>query len=65
MARKKEKYHITVSRGMRGYFAVMLAEDEDGFIEPVQTSPITCRTYAEAKRDAEMWAAAEMIPCNA
>lgn len=45
---------IGATSGMRGYFAVMY--DEDG---PINTSPITCKSFSEAEKDAVEWAKSE------
>lgn len=52
-------YYITVTHGLRGYFAVMVVRDPDGFEEPMQTSPVTGRTREDAVKDAIAWAEAE------
>jgi hypothetical protein len=57
---RKEKYYITVTSGMRGYFAVMIGV-KDGFSEPIQSSPITCNSFEEAVQDAKAWARAERL----
>ncbi len=48
--------YVTVTSGLRGYFAVLV---EDG--EPVQTGFSSYETYEEAAEDAESWAMAEGI----
>lgn len=48
--------YITVTSGLRGYFAVLV---EDG--EPVQTGFSSFETYEEAAEDAESWALAEDV----
>ena len=53
------KIKIGVTSGMRGYFAVKY--DEEG---PIQTSPITCKTFKEAQEDAVFWAKAEELPLD-
>ena len=52
--------YITVIGGLRGYFAVLI-DDSQGFPEPIQTSPISCKTMEEARDDARKWAEAEGI----
>lgn len=58
---RMEKYYITVTSGMRGYFAVMIGVDKSGFSEPIQTSPVTCRSHEEAVFDAKSWARSEEL----
>lgn len=63
MSKKKETYYITVTSGLRGYFAVLIAQEtETGFCEPVQTSPFSYNNYKKARQDAEIWAKAEGLP---
>lgn len=61
MSKEPTNLHVTVTSGLRGYFAVLIG-NFDGFPEPIQTSPITCKTFKEAEQDAKYWAKAEGIP---
>jgi hypothetical protein len=56
--------YITVTKGMRGYFAVMVERDASGFEEPVMSSPISCATIQEAVKDAASWARSEGLKCK-
>jgi hypothetical protein len=49
-----KQVRIGVTFGLRGYFAVMY--DDDG---PIQTSPISCKTFDAAVADAKTWAQSE------
>jgi hypothetical protein len=52
--------YITVTSGMRGYFAVMIT-DEDGFEQPDRTSPFSSQDKDEAIEDAKEWAKSECL----
>jgi hypothetical protein len=52
---------VTVTSGMRGYFAVLMTCAEDGYWEPEQTGIGSYRTPDEAWREAQDWAVAEGI----
>lgn len=51
---------VTVTSGMRGYFAVLMTY-ENGYWEPWQTGIGSYRTADEAWREAQDWAAADGI----
>jgi hypothetical protein len=53
-------YYITVTRGMRGWFAVMIIS-EKGYDEPWVSSPCSYETREEAEEEAVAWAQAENI----
>lgn len=52
---------VTITHGMRGYFAVLLVwnEDHGGFYEPWNSGFGSYETAKEAVPEAEMWAEAE------
>lgn len=56
--------YITTSRGMAGHFAVLLSYSPEfgGFYEPYETGSGRYKTQAEARQEAELWAAEENIP---
>lgn len=54
--------YITVTSGLRGYFAVLVEQGDDGFTEPVQSSPFAYPTKEEAEKDGRNWAASEELP---
>lgn len=49
--------YVTVTSGLRGYFAVLIVDDE-----PWQTGVGSYRTEVEAVPEAESWAKAEDVP---
>jgi hypothetical protein len=57
--------YVTITSGMRGYFAVLMTWTEydncrdDGFYEPENTGFGSYKTYAEAVPEARSWAEAE------
>ena len=54
--------YVTVTSGMRGYFAVLMAWDKEfKAYEPWQTSPLSYKDGAGATRDGKSWAKAEGI----
>ena len=55
------KPYVTVTHGIRGYFAVMLVWNEAGFYEPWNSSPVTCATRAAAVTDGKFWADSEGV----
>ena len=54
-------YYVCVTKGLRGYFAVLVEEFPDGFMEPIQTGFGSYDTVEEAKVEAMVWAKAEDI----
>lgn len=58
MSPPRKPYYITITSGMRGWFAVMI-DDNDGFPEPVQTGIGSYKTSEGAMREAREWAEAE------
>lgn len=54
----EHKPYITTGFGMRGYYAVYVAwnEDHGGFYEPWTTSDETFKNHAAAAKYAEAWA---------
>lgn len=61
MADEDRAPFVTVTFGMRGYFAVLMTWDEDGFWGPWQTGIGSYRTADEAFREAQDWARADGI----
>jgi hypothetical protein len=55
---------VTVTSGMRGYFAILMFWDEDGFWDVWQSGIGSYRTAEEARKDAREWAHAEGIRCE-
>ena len=53
--------YITVTSGLRGYFAVLVTWDEECGYVPWCTSPFSHDTPSGAEDDAAEWAAAEGI----
>lgn len=53
------KDYITVTRGMRGYFAVHVTWNLEGFWEPQQSGVGSYATAEEAEVEAKMWARSE------
>lgn len=51
----------TVSFGMRGYFAVLMCWDEDGFWDVWQSGIGSFKSHEGAAREARDWAAAEEL----
>lgn len=58
MAKKKKPPYITITNGMRGYFAV-LVDGETG--EPINSSMFSYKTSKEAEKDGKFWARAEEL----
>ena len=67
MTEELRNYRVDVTNGMRGYFAVLIADvyENGRFLgpEPIQTSPFSAKTFDEAVEDALDWAVAEGLPC--
>lgn len=61
---KSRNYRITVTSGMSGYFAVMIAdyEDIDWNADIVTTGIGRYKTRKEAEQEAKSWAEDEEIP---
>ncbi len=59
MKEESKKSYITVTHGMRGYFAVQLWWNPEGFWEPYQTGIGSYLTKAAAEPEAKQWAEAE------
>lgn len=59
---KPDQPHITVSSGLRGFYAVHIARDEGGLWEPVETAPLAHPTFEAAEIDARQWAEMEGLP---
>ena len=53
---------ITVTKGMRGFFAVMVWWNPQGFWEPYESHPCSHEEGAGAQADAKSWAEAEGLP---
>jgi hypothetical protein len=53
-------FYVTVTSGMRGYFAVLIDESE-GFPEPVNTGNGSYKTADGAAVEVQDWARAEGI----
>lgn len=56
-----EKFWISVTHGMRGYFAVMMVEEADGFVDVQQSGIGSYETMEEAEREGREWAKAEEL----
>lgn len=54
--------YITVSRGIGGYYSVMIWWNPEGFEEPYQTGIGRFKTSDMAIVDGKFWARAEGIP---
>lgn len=67
MVEQNHPSYVTVTHGMRGYFAVMLAwnSDLDGFYEPLMTGLGSYDTAAKAEPEAKDWASAEGVEYRA
>lgn len=53
---------VDISYGMRGWFAILMSDDDCPNVPNVeQSSPITCRNREEAILDARRWVASEGI----
>jgi len=63
----KPEPYVTITHGMRGYFAVLLHwnEDHGGFWEPWNTSDFSYSSRAGAERDGKAWAEAEGLEFKA
>ena len=56
---------VTVTQGLRGYFAVLMTwEEELQHHTPFNSAFGSYSTSAEARQDAEAWALAEEIECR-
>jgi hypothetical protein len=57
------KPYVTITRGMRGYFAVLLSWNHEygGFYEPFNTGVGSYKTAAQAEPEAKDWAIAEEV----
>jgi hypothetical protein len=53
--------YITITNGLRGYFAVLITLSDDGFEEPGQTGIGSYNTPQEAIPEAKSWANDEGI----
>ncbi len=53
--------YITITQGMRGYFAVLLCWNDEGFHEPYTTGFGSYATREEAIPEAKQWAEAENL----
>ena len=57
------KKYVTVTHGMRGYFAVLIWTNPDGnFQEPWSTGLASYKTAEEAYPEAQSWAKDEGVP---
>lgn len=56
---------ISVSQGMRGHFAVLMAWNKEGFYEPWNTGFGSYATREEAALEAQQWAEAEELEFRA
>ena len=64
MAEKCVSRYVTVTCGMRGYFATLIGLFSDGnssYYEPIQTSDLSFDNKDEAMEDAINWAKSEGI----
>jgi hypothetical protein len=53
-----DKLYVTVTSGMRGFFAVLI-DETDGYPEPVQSGPGSYESPEGAAVEAREWARAE------
>lgn len=53
--------YVTTTNGMRGWFAVLVHWNEEGFYEPWNTGFSSYKTKAEAEVEAKQWAEDEGI----
>lgn len=53
--------YITITKGMRGYFAVHVTWNPDGFYEPYDTGIGSFPSASAAEPEAKMWAEEEGI----
>lgn len=56
---QKATFYITTTNGMRGWFAVMVRVDPDGFEERQMTSPRSHINQEQAEGEAAEWAKEE------
>lgn len=61
----KRPSFISVSQGMSGHFAVLMAWNKEGFYEPWNTGFGRYSTREEAAREAREWAEAEGLEYKA
>ena len=61
MSETNHKPYITTTKGMRGWFAVLVHWDSEGFWEPWQTGIGSYKTQSEAEKEAREWATAEEL----
>lgn len=63
---RQHKRIVTVTHGMRGYFAVQMwfntTDHSEGFWEPWESAPCSFSDEADAWTDAADWAFAEGLP---
>jgi hypothetical protein len=59
--RREHPPYVTVTYGMRGWFAVLLTwnDEHGGFYEPFNTGPGSYKTSEDAQKEARLWAEAE------
>lgn len=53
--------YVTTTHGMRGWFAVLMWYNPEGFWEPFQSGIGSYKTQIEAEKEAKEWADAEEI----
>lgn len=53
--------YVTISHGMRGYFAVLMHWHIDGFWEPLQSGVGSFKTSEGAVEEAKIWAESEEV----
>lgn len=53
--------HITVTSGLRGYYAVSVERTPDGLWEPIDIGMFAYDDFASAERDAKIWAKNEKL----
>lgn len=63
----EKKPYITITHGMRGYFAVMMAWNDDlgGFWEPYNTGIGSYESREDAIPEAKSWARSEELEFKA
>lgn len=57
----QETQYVTITHGIRGYFAVLVGVDAEGFEEPINTGCGSYSTYEDAISEAKGWAECEDV----
>jgi hypothetical protein len=61
MSKTGNTFYVTVTHGLRGYFAVLIIVEPNGFYEPYQTGIGIYNTREDAEPEAREWARNEEI----